>query len=344
MTILIDGDRTPRPLTLTNRPRSYLSPEAPPMPLLDETAAGVFVIAATPFADDGALDLKSVDRMIDFYLERGADGVTLLGIMGEAPKLTAEESRLFLRRALGRMGGLPAIVGVSAPGLAPMKELADIAMDLGAAGVMVAPASHLRSDDQIYNYFESVAEALGAIPFVLQDYPLTTNVQIPAAAILRIVAALPTCVMLKHEDWPGLAKISALRAASASGSRRISILTGNGGLFLPEELARGADGAMTGFAFPEMMIDVVKAHRAGDFARAQDIFDAYLPLARYEQQQGVGLAVRKTILAKRGAIASARLRKPSVALSNADIADVERLIARLTRKLNEIRAPARDNR
>jgi 4-hydroxy-tetrahydrodipicolinate synthase len=309
----------------------------PAMTLLDETAKGVYVIAATPFGDDGALDLPSADRMVDFYLERGADGLTLLGVMGEAPKLSAEESRAFLRRALKRMAGrVPAIVGVSAPGFAPMKELAESAMDVGAAGVMVAPAGHLRSDDQIFNYYESVAEALGAIPFVLQDYPLTTNVQIPVAAILRIIAALPTCVMLKHEDWPGLAKITALRAASDKGARRVSILTGNGGLFLPEELARGADGAMTGFAFPEMMVDVVKAHRAGDFARAQDVFDAYLPLARYEQQANIGLAVRKYILAKRGAIVSPTLRKPRPALSSADIADIERLIARQTRRLGEI--------
>ena len=312
------------------------------MPLLDETAAGVYVIAATPFTDDGALDLASVDRMVDFYLERGADGLTLLGIMGEAPKLTAQESRRFLKRTLARMGPAPAIVGVSAPGLAPMKELAKVAMDFGAAGVMVAPASHLRSDDQILQYFEDVAEALGPIPFVLQDYPLTTTVQIPPAVILRIVAALPTCVMLKHEDWPGLAKISALRAASAASARRIAILVGNGGLFLPEELARGADGAMTGFAFPEMMIDVVKAHRRGETERARDIFDAYLPLARYEQQARIGLAVRKYILAKRGAIASPKLRNPGAALSAADVADVERLIARQTRRLDEIGAPARN--
>jgi 4-hydroxy-tetrahydrodipicolinate synthase len=307
------------------------------MALLDETATGVYVIAATPFGDDGALDLASVDRMVDFYLERGADGLTLLGIMGEAPKLTAAEARAFLARALSRMGGrAPAIVGVSAPGLAPMKELAESAMDLGAAGVMVAPAGHLRSDDQIVQYYESVAEALGPIPFVLQDYPLTTNVQIPTAAILRLVAALPTCVMLKHEDWPGLAKISALRAASDRGARRVSILTGNGGLFLAEELARGADGAMTGFAFPEMMVDVVKAHKSGDFGRAQDLFDAYLPLARYEQQPNIGLAARKYILAKRGAIASPALRKPGAALSSADIADIERLVDRQTRRLREL--------
>ena len=306
------------------------------MTLLDESASGVFIIAATPFSDNGALDLASADRMVDFYLERGANGLTILGVMGEAPKLTEEESRAFIGRAILRAHGAPVIVGVSAPGLASIKTLAASAMDAGAAGVMVAPPGHLRSDDQIFGYFESVAETLGSTPFALQDYPLATQVQISPKVILRIVEALPSCVMLKHEDWPGLAKITALRAAIDRGARRISILTANGGLFLPEELERGADGAMTGFAFPEMMVGVMKAVRAGDPERAHDIFDAYLPLARYEQQPGLGLAVRKHILAQRGAIASPALRKPGATLSQADIAEVERLIARQTRRLQEI--------
>jgi len=307
------------------------------MPLLDESAHGVYVIAATPFTDDGALDLDSADRMVDFYLERGADGLTVLGIMGEAPKLTAEESVAFVRRVAGRVKGrVPIIVGVSSPGLASLKALAESAMRDGAAGVLVAAPHTMRTDDQIFAYFESVAEALGPIPFALQDYPLASGVQIAPKVILRIVEALPTCVMLKHEDWPGLNKIAALRAASDKGARRPAILTGNGGLFLPEELARGADGAMTGFAFPEMMVGVVKAHRAGDRDKAQDIFDAYLPLARYEQQQGIGLAVRKYVLAKRGAIASAAMRKPRVALSPADVAEIERLIARQERRLKTL--------
>jgi 4-hydroxy-tetrahydrodipicolinate synthase len=307
------------------------------MALLDESARGVYVIAATPFADDGALDLSSTDRMVDFYLERGADGLTILGIMGEAPKLTAEESLTFVRRVVKRVKGhVPIIVGVSSPGLASLKTLAVSAMDDGAAGVMAAAPSTLRTDDQIFSYFESVAETLGKIPFALQDYPLASGVQIAPKVILRVIEAYPTCVMLKHEDWPGLNKITTLRAASDRGERRVSILTGNGGLFLPEEMSRGADGAMTGFAYPEMMVGVVKAHQDGDTERAQDIFDAYLPLARYEQQQGIGLAVRKYILAKRGVIASAALRKPRLALSTHDIADIERLIARQERRLTQV--------
>jgi len=226
------------------------------------------------------------------------------------------------------------VVGVSAPGLAPMRELADSVMGQGAAGVMVAPPWTLKTDDQIYAYYEQVAEALGATPFVLQDYPLTTNVAIAPKVIERIVRAVPTCVMLKHEDWPGLSKISALRGSSDRGeTRRISILVGNGGLFLPEELSRGADGAMTGFCYPEMMVEVCRAHAAGDVERAHDLFDAYLPLARYEQQQGVGLAARKYVLARRGFIASPAQRKPGLKLSPADIADIERLLARQERRL-----------
>jgi 4-hydroxy-tetrahydrodipicolinate synthase len=158
------------------------------------------------------------------------------------------------------------------------------------------------------------------------------------AVILRILKNSPACVMLKHEDCPGLAKLSAIRAASDRGDmKRVSILTGNGGgLFLPEELSRGADGAMTGFAYPEMMVDVCRAHAAGDIEKAHDIFDAYLPLARYEQQAGIGLAVRKHIMAERGVIASAAIRKPGPKLSAADIADIARLTKRQTRRLQEI--------
>ena len=314
------------------------------MAILDESAKGVYIIAVTPFAEDGALDLASTDRLVDAYLETGVTGITILGIMGEATKLTAEESRIFAQRVIHRVAGrVPVVVGASSPGFAPMRELTVCVMDMGAAGVMVAPPSSLRTDDQIYSYFEMVGETLGSsVPFVLQDHPVSTGVQMTTSVILRIIKAVPSCVMVKHEDCPGLAKLSAIRASSQRGdTRRVSILTGNGGgLFLTEELTRGADGAMTGFAYPEMMVDVCSAHAGGDVARAHDLFDAYLPLARYEQQPGIGLAVRKYIIAKRGMIASAALRKPGPKLSGEDVADIELLIDRQTRKLFEIGASA----
>ena len=310
------------------------------MTTLDTSATGVYLITVTPFTDGGALDLASTDRMVDFCLASGVTGLTVLGIMGEATKLTAEESTTFVRRVLARVAGrVPVVVGASAPGFAPMRELTESVMALGASGVMVAPPSTLRSDDQIVAFFEMVSETLGPkVPWVLQDHPVATGVQMSAGVIQRILKNSPACVMLKHEDCPGLAKLSAIRAASERGElRRVSILCGNGGgLFLPEELARGADGAMTGFAYPEMMVGVCRAHAAGDVERAHDLFDAYLPLARYEQQPGIGLAVRKHLLVERGVIASAAVRRPGPKLSAADIADIARLTARQKRRLEEL--------
>jgi len=307
---------------------------------LDASAKGVYLITVTPFTDAGALDLPSTDRMVDFCLEAGVTGLTVLGIMGEATKLTAEESRTFVKQVLARVAGrVPVVVGASAAGFAPMQELTQSVMDLGASGVMVAPPPSVKTDDQIVSYFDMVSETLGPdVPWVLQDHPVSTGVQMSANVILRILKNAPTCVMLKHEDCPGLAKVSAYRAASDRGDvRRFSILTGNGGgLFLPEELSRGADGAMTGFAYPEMMVEVVRAHAAGQVERAHDVFDAYLPLSRYEQQAGIGLAVRKHLLAQRGVIASAAIRKPGPKLSAADLSDLDRLVKRQKQRLAQL--------
>lgn len=307
---------------------------------LTADAKGVYLITVTPFTETGALDLASTDRMVEFLLEKGVTGLTVLGIMGEATKLTMEESRAYVKQVLARVNGkVPVIVGASAPGFAAMKELTDSVMDLGASGVMVAPPPTVRTDDQIVSYFQMVDETLGAqVPWALQDHPVSTTVQMSTSVILRILKNSPTCVMLKHEDWPGLAKLSALRAASAKGEvKRVSILTGNGGgLFLPEELTRGADGAMTGFAWPEMMVDVVAAHARGDRERAHDLFDAYLPLAKYEQQAGVGLAVRKFLFQERGVIASDFVRKPGPKLSPQDVEDIRFLVRRQDKRLREL--------
>jgi 4-hydroxy-tetrahydrodipicolinate synthase len=301
--------------------------------MLDSSAQGVFVIAPTPFHPDGRIDDASTDRMTDFFREAGATGITVLGIMGEAPKLDAPEALAVASRVIRRAGSMPVVVGVSSPGFAAMRSLARSAMEAGAAGVMIAPPSHLRTDDQIVGYFSQAVEAIGEdIPFVLQDYPLLLSVVMTPQVIRRIVQDHPSCVMLKHEDWPGLEKISALRRFQADGSMRpISILTGNGGLFLDFEMERGADGAMTGYAFPDMLVDVVRLARAGRRDAAHDLFDAHLPLIRYEQQQGVGLAVRKYVLMRRGIIASDAQRKPAGMLSATARAEVDYLLARLAK-------------
>jgi 4-hydroxy-tetrahydrodipicolinate synthase len=309
--------------------------------MLTSSAQGVYAIAPTPFHEDGRLDDASADRMVDFYRDVGCSGITVLGIMGEAPKLDHVEALALVNRVI-RRATIPIVVGVSAPGFAAMRSLARSAMDAGAAGVMIAPPQSLRTDDQIVTYFTQAAEAIGPdVPFVLQDYPLTLGVIISPAVIRRIAMDNPSCVMLKHEDWPGLEKLSALRRFQAEGTLRpLSILCGNGGLFLDFEMERGADGAMTGYAFPDMLVDVVRLSKAGERESAHDLFDAHLPLLRYEQQQGVGLAVRKYVMMRRGILACDAQRKPGSALSAAARSEVDYLLARLGRIDRRAAAPA----
>ncbi|MFC7735590.1 dihydrodipicolinate synthase family protein [Roseomonas sp. GCM10028921] len=311
--------------------------------MTDLTAAkGVYVIAPTAFHDDGRVDEASNDRLTDFFVESGATGITVLGQMGEAPKLDQDEGIAIASRMIKR-AGIPIIVGVSAPGFAAMKSLTAAVMDAGAAGVMIAPPNTLRTDDQIVNYYAQAVEAIGPdVPFVIQDYPLTFSVVMTPAVIRRIVQAHASCVMLKHEDWPGLEKISALRGFEKDGSmKRISILCGNGGLFLDFECERGADGAMTGYAFPDMLADVVRLQAEGKRDAAHDLFDAHLPLVRYEQQQGVGLAVRKYVLKRRGVLASDAQRRPGAGLTATARAEVDYLLSRVARfdKRAELGAP-----
>ncbi|QBI54971.1 dihydrodipicolinate synthase family protein [Streptomonospora litoralis] len=294
---------------------------------------GVFAIAPTPFHDDGALDRTSLDRLTDFYLQSGVSGITVLGQLGEAPKLEHAEAVDVASRVVAR-AGVPVVVGVSAPGFAAMRALAGEVMDAGAAGVMIAPPNSLRTDDQIIAYYRNAAQAIGPdIPFVIQDYPLTFSVVMAPKVIRAITEENPNCVMLKHEDWPGLEKISALRGFEAEGSmRRLSILCGNGGLFLDFEPERGADGAMTGYCFPDMLVELVQLAARGEREAAHDLFDAHLPLLRYEQQPGAGLAVRKYVFMRRGILASEAQRRPSAPLSPTAREEVDFLLARLAGK------------
>ncbi len=312
------------------------------MTQLGPDAKGVYIISATPFTDDGAIDFKSTNRLVDYYREIGVDGITILGMMGEAPKLDGPEALQFTTEVVRRAGNLPVIVGVSAPGFAAMRSLARGAMDAGAAGVMIAPPATARTDDQIVGYFAQSADAIGAdVPFVIQDYPLASGVVMSVGVIERIITGNPSCAMLKHEDWPGLDKLAGIRRAEAErGLRRVPILCGNGALFLDFELTRGADGAMTGYAFPELLVRMCSARTSGDLKRLHDLFDAHLPLIRYEQQPGAGLAVRKYVLQKRGLIASAAQRKPASPMSEATRLEVDFLIDRVLARDTEIRLMA----
>jgi len=298
---------------------------------IDRTTQGVIAIAPTPFDDDGNVDHAGIESVTAFYRDAGVDGLTVLGILGEAPKLTPEESRDVARRFITAADGMPVVVGVSAPGLAAMSQLSDEVMGAGAAGVMVAPRAGLQSDDQVLGYFRNACAAVGtSTPVVVQDFPLNTGVHMSVPVLQRLFNEIDHAVVLKHEDWPGLDKITALRRLTDEQQMpRISILSGFGGGFLDLEMRRGIDGAMTGYAFPELLVDMVRLGLAGEYDAMQDMFDAHLPYLRYEQQPGVGLAIRKYVLQRRGALPSAKQRTPAAALTPESRDDVDALLHRL---------------
>jgi 4-hydroxy-tetrahydrodipicolinate synthase len=202
---------------------------------------------------------------------------------------------------------------------------------------MAMPMRGLTTDQSVENYLSSILTALGpSIPVCIQDYPKLTDVYFSADCFVRLVDAFPQIAMFKHEDMPGLSKLSVIRKACDGKARRyIPILCGNGGIHLPQEYLRGADGAMTGFAFPDMMVAMHALFDAGKPEEGEDLYDLYLPLMRHELQPGVGLPIRKEILKRRGAIRSAAIRAPGPKLDVTDMAELDRLLARLEKKTGQ---------
>lgn len=302
---------------------------------IDRGERGVYPISVTPFHDDGRVDLDSMDRLVDFFVACGVPGVTVLGVLGEGSKLAPDESLQLVRRVLQRAGGrLKVIVGASQAGFEPLCAFAHTVMEAGAAGVMVAPGAGLKTEDQVLGWFEGLFARLGEVPVALQDFPQTTGVYMSAATVGELVRRHAAIRIVKHEESPALRKITKLRAQEAAGQRpRVSILVGNSAIHLPQELHRGVDGANTGVAFPEMLIEVCRRFFDGRAEDAEDLYDLFLPLVRHEQQPGIGLAIRKEIFRRRGLIASARVRAPGARMDADDHAELSRLLARLARKL-----------
>ncbi|OZI34094.1 dihydrodipicolinate synthase family protein [Bordetella genomosp. 10] len=308
------------------------------MPLLTRDAKGVYPISITPFHDDGAIDLAGMDRLVDFFLQCGVPGITVLGVLGEANKLSEEEGLGLLGHALRRVNGRAQVIaGAGHVGFDNLERFAGRAMEAGAAGLMIAPAPGLKTEEQVFAYFDALTRRIGeATPVALQDYPQHTGVFLSAGTLGALIERHPGIKVVKHEESSALRKISRLRAQEAEGRRgRVSILVGNSGIHLPQELHRGADGANTGVAFPEMLVEVCRRFSVGEAAAGEDLYDLFLPLVRHEQQPGIGLAIRKEIFRRRGLIASARVRAPGPALDADDHAELGLLLDRLDRKLRD---------
>jgi 4-hydroxy-tetrahydrodipicolinate synthase len=294
---------------------------------MNRRISGIFNILATPFDPSGAVDETSLRRLVEFQLDKGCYGLTILGVLGEASKLTVDERQRVMDVVLEVVSGrVPVIVGASHDQIETVIALTRGAQVAGAAGVMIAPPRMATQppDQVLVDLYQRVADAVDTA-IVVQDYPPVNGVIMSADVLAAIAEQIPNCRYLKLEDPPLMEKIAAVRARTD----KFAIFGGLGGMFLLEELRAGASGTMTGFAFTEILVAVYEAYTSGVVDKAERIFDHYLPLIRYENQPVINLSIRKLLLHKRGAIAHAGLRQPFVPVQQVTHDEIDWVLRRV---------------
>ncbi|WP_304307703.1 dihydrodipicolinate synthase family protein [Pseudacidovorax intermedius] len=295
-------------------------------------ARGVFTICPTPFTQEGALDMDSIATLVDFQIAAGVAGLAILGFLGEAHKLSQAERTQVVAAFVGAARGrVPVWVGVRALGVAGAIEQAREAEALGAGAVFAAPMDKV-SDAQQFAYYAELARSV-RIPVVIHDFPDSFGTEISAELVARLgrEGGVP---MIKMEEPPVGQKISRIRELAGE---RMRIFGGLGGVYLLEELQRGAVGTMTGFAFPEVLVGIHRRFEAGDVEGAAAMFDRFCPLIRYEFQPRIGLALRKYIYMRRGAIACDAIRAPGMRIDALTAHELEAVVARVGLRID---APA----
>jgi 4-hydroxy-tetrahydrodipicolinate synthase len=273
---------------------------------------------------DGVIDFASIDTLVDFQLEAGVSGLAILGFLGELHKLTNAERRSVIQAFVARTSGrVPVWVGVRALGIQGAIEQALEAQDLGANAVFVAPLDGV-SDAQQFDYYQALGKAL-EIPVVIHDFPDSFGTEINAELVARLGREGGVGI-IKMEEPPVGPKISRILELAGDNMR---VFGGLGGVYLLEELQRGAVGTMTGFSFPEVLVSIYEQFSAGDLQGAAATFDHYCPLLRYEFQPRLGLALRKYIYMRRGVIACDYVRSPGMRIDTYTMNELEAVVRRV---------------
>jgi len=286
---------------------------------------GVFSVLPTPFEGGGAVDLGSLRQVIDLYISAGVDGVTALGVTSEVARLLEQERDEILDAVLAQVNGrVPVVAGSSAEGTRTCIEFSRRAQKAGAAAVMVSPPRMAKlNSEAVVNHYSALAAAVDC-PIVVQDYPPISGYAMEPALLARIARQIPSARTIKLEDPPTPYKTA--RILESAEGLPLSILGGLGGTYLLEELISGASGAMTGFAYPEMLVEVVRLFHSGKVEDAARAFYCYVPLMRFEFQESIGMALRKEILRRRGVLSEAVIRPPGAKLDAATLTALDRLL------------------
>jgi 2-keto-3-deoxy-L-arabinonate dehydratase len=292
-----------------------------------EPLHGCIPILVTPFADDGSLDLESLEREIDWVLAEGASGVACVAIASEGYKLTESERDAVIAASVRRVDGrVPVVASADGPGEEPAIDRARRAAALGADVLMVLPSYFVKpGPDAITSYYARIADASG-LPIMLQDAPQLTGVSMAPALWARIAEATAGLRYIKAEGTPQGPTISeALRLCGD----RVGVFCGWGGLSLLDALERGAIGNMPAPNFTRFFADVQRVWETGDRKHAGQLFDRGVPFVMWSMQSiDHSVTAAKVELHRRGVIASPRLRQPALALDEIACDQLSRFIDR----------------
>ena len=292
-----------------------------------ETLHGCIPILVTPFADDGSLDLESLEREIEWVLSEGASGVACVAIASEGYKLTESERDAVIATTVRRVDGrVPVVASADGPGEEPAIDRAHRAAALGAAALMVLPSYFVKpGPDALVSYYARIAE-VSRLPIMLQDAPQLTGVSMSPALWARMAAATPGLRYIKAEGTPQGPTISeALRLCGD----RVGVFCGWGGLSLLDALERGAIGNMPAPNFTRFFADAQRLWEAGDRGRAEQLFDRGVPFVMWTMQSiDHSVTAAKVELHRRGVIASPRLRQPALELDDIACGQLSRFLDR----------------
>ena len=287
---------------------------------------GVFNILATPFDGQQQIDLVSLRRLVNFQIDKGAYGLTILGVLGEAAKMSVDERKLVVDTVFETVAGrVPVVVGTSHAELATCITLSKAAFTAGADGVMIAtPRMDKTTDEAVITLYRRIAEQIDQ-PIVVQDYPPVNGITMSPEMLASLAEQIANARYLKLEDPPLMQKISAIRSVTD----QFAIFGGLGGMFFLEELEGGAAGTMTGFAFTEILVAVYQKFQSGQGSEAERIFDHYLPLIRYENQPVINLTIRKELLYRRAAIDCSTPRDPFAPIDAGTHTEIDAILRRV---------------
>lgn len=271
---------------------------------------GVYPVAPTTFTEDGALDLASQKRCIDFMIDAGSNGLSILANFSEQFVLSDDEREVLTRTILEHVNGrVPVIVTTTHFSTRVCAERCRRAQDMGAAMVMVMPPYHGATfrvpEEQIYGFFQQLSDAV-AIPIMIQDAP-ASGTPMPAPFLARMAREIEQVSYFKIETAGAASKLREL--IRLGGDAVEGPWDGEEAITLLPDLDAGATGSMTGGGYPDGIRQIFDPYHAGRREEAVAAYARWLPLINFENRQG-GLLSCKTLMMEGGVITSDAPRHP----------------------------------